>query len=115
MKPRRAQNAMHQALLVLLGILGGRPLLVSAEAQSATSVEKGTSPPFVVRLSIELVQVDAVVTDAKGRPVTSLCAADFEIVQDGRVQAVTQAVYMGGTAPSRRAGAGAWSPATPRP
>src|SRR2546422_6977011 len=91
MKPRRAQNAMHQALLVLLGILGGRPLLVSAEAQSATAVEKGTSPPLVVRLSVDLVQVDAVVTDAKGRPVTDLRAADFEILQDGRVQAVTQA------------------------
>src|SRR5207247_6410014 len=87
-----------------LGSLAGRSLLVSAEAQSAAGAEKDTRPPFVVRLSIDLVQVDVVVTDAKGRPVSDLRAADFEIVQDGRVQAVTQAVYVGGTAPSRRAG-----------
>ncbi len=104
MKPRRARNATCLALLVLLEILARRPLLVSAEAQSAAAAEKATSPPFVVRLSIDLVQVDAVVTDAKGRAVTDLRAADFEIVQDGRVQAVTQAVYVGGTAPSRQAG-----------
>ncbi len=104
MKPRLARNTMCLALLVLLGILAGRSLLVSAEAQSAAAAEKKTSPPLVVRLSVDLVQVDAVVTDAKGRPVTDLRAADFEILQDGRVQAVTQAVYMGGTAPSSRAG-----------
>src|SRR5437867_465769 len=104
MKPRLARNGTYLALLVLSGILGGLSLLVSAEAQSATAAERGTSPPLVVRLSVDLVQVDAVVTDAKGRPVTDLLAADFEILQDGRLQAVTQAVYMGGTAPSRRAG-----------
>jgi len=76
---------MCLAQLVLLGTLGGPPALV-------------------VRLSVDLVQVDAVVTDAKGRPVTDLVAADFEIVQDGRVQAVTQAVYMGGTTPPSLAG-----------
>ena len=74
--------------------------LASAPAPAA---EKEASPPFVVRLSVDLVQVDAVVTDAKGRPVTDLTAADFEILQDGRAKAVTQAVYMGGTAPARRA------------
>src|SRR5438128_6067137 len=104
MKSGLARNAMCLALLVLLEILAGRSLLVSAEVQSATGAEKATSPPLVVRLSIDLVQVDAVVTDANGRPVTDLRAADFEIVQDGRVQAVTHAVYMGGKAPSSRAG-----------
>ena len=76
---------MYLAQLVLLGTLGGPPALV-------------------VRLSVDLVQVDAVVTDAKGRPITDLVAADFEILQDGRVQAVTQAVYMGGTTPPSLAG-----------
>ncbi|HEY6548201.1 MAG TPA: VWA domain-containing protein [Vicinamibacteria bacterium] len=54
--------------------------------------------PLVVRLGIDLVQVDAVVTDKKGRAVTDLGAADFEVRQDGRVQAVTQAFYMGSVA-----------------
>jgi VWFA-related protein len=105
MKSRLGRSAAYLAPLLLLGLLGGRPRLASAEAQSAAEAEKRTSPPLVVRLSVDLVQLDAVVTDAKGHPVTDLRAADFEIVQDGRVQAVTQAVYMGGTAPSSGAGA----------
>jgi VWFA-related protein len=80
-------------------------LLALLAAVPAAAGEKEGGPPLVVRLSVDLVQVDAVVTDGKGRPVTDLHAADFEIIQDGRAQAVTQAVYMGGTAPSSRAGA----------
>ena len=49
----------------------------------------------MVRLGVDLVQIDAVVTDKKGRAVTDLVAADFEILQDGRPQTVTQAAFMG--------------------
>lgn len=59
--------------------------------------EKG-SAPFVVRLGVELVQIDAVVTDKEGRPVTDLVAADFEVRQDGRRQTVTHVAYIGGPA-----------------
>jgi VWFA-related protein len=80
-------------------------MLAFLAAAPAAAAEKDGGPPLVVRLSVDLVQVDAVVTDGKGRPVTNLLAADFEILQDGRPQTVTQAVYMGGTAPSGQAGA----------
>jgi VWFA-related protein len=67
--------------------------------------EKGKETPFVVRLGVDLVQIDAVVTDKKGHAVSDLVAADFEILQDGRPQTVTQAAFMGTVASEGAAGA----------
>jgi len=72
--------------LILMAILAG--------ALSAAP-DTGKETPLVVRLGVDLVQIDAVVTDKKGRAVTDLVAADFEILQDGRPQTVTQAAFMG--------------------
>ena len=43
----------------------------------------------VVKINTSLVQLDAVVTDQKGQPVTDLKKADFEIWQDGRRKEIT--------------------------
>lgn len=43
----------------------------------------------VVRVSVDLVQVDAVVTNSKDEPVTDLTAQDFIILQDGKPQQIT--------------------------
>jgi len=51
-------------------------------------------PGPVFRLSVSLVQVDAVVTDRKGRHVTTLGPADFLVFQDGKPQPVTAVAYM---------------------
>jgi len=49
---------------------------------------------FVVRINVNLVQMDAVVTDSKGRPVTDLKTEDFEILQDGVPQKITNFSYV---------------------
>lgn len=43
----------------------------------------------IVRVSVDLVQVDAVVTNSKDEPVTDLVAEDFVILQDGKPQEIT--------------------------
>jgi VWFA-related protein len=43
----------------------------------------------VFRVNVDLVQVDAVVTDSDGRPVDDLTAEDFIILQDGKAQEIT--------------------------
>jgi VWFA-related protein len=48
----------------------------------------------VVRISTNLVQIDAVVTDKNGRQVTDLKVDDFEVLQDGRPQKVTNLSYI---------------------
>jgi hypothetical protein len=44
----------------------------------------------VLRITTNLVQVDAVVTDPGGRQVSNLRANDFEILEDGRPQKITR-------------------------
>lgn len=54
----------------------------------------------MIQVNTNLVQVDAVVTDALGRQVTDLTAADFEIVEGGQVRRPDHCSYvaMGGGA-----------------
>jgi VWFA-related protein len=61
----------------------------------------------VVRITTNLVQVDAVVTK-DGKPVTDLTADDFEIYEDGRKQTITSFAYI-----SNVPGTPARQPATP--
>ncbi|HEX8459152.1 MAG TPA: VWA domain-containing protein [Pyrinomonadaceae bacterium] len=48
----------------------------------------------VVRITTNLVQVDAVVVDKKGKQVTDLSADDFEIFEDNRPQKLTNFSYV---------------------
>ena len=48
----------------------------------------------IFRLSVSLVQLDAVVTDKTGRHVTTLGPDDFEVYQDGRPQPVVAVSYV---------------------
>jgi VWFA-related protein len=71
---------------LLAGFLGP-PLL------AGDSPPKAHKPP-VVSVSLELVQVDAVVTDGKGRYVEDLGCEDFEIYQDRRKQTITNCSFV---------------------
>ncbi len=48
----------------------------------------------VIRITVNLVQVDAVVTDSKGQQITELKPEDFEILEDGRPQKITNFSYV---------------------
>src|SRR5580692_11828106 len=70
-----------------------------------------TSPSdAVIRINVNLVQIDAVVTDKHGKPVTDLQASEFEVLQDGRTQAITNfsflAAHPGATTPAEVARSG---------
>src|SRR4026209_963587 len=79
------------------------------------------SPP-VIRINVNLVQVDAVVTDSKGKPVTDLKIDDFEILQDGKPQVITNFSFVdvksAAAAPARgeipQRGRGLPTPAAPQ-
>jgi VWFA-related protein len=76
------------------------------------------TPDHVIRIDVNLVQVDAVVTDAKGKPVTDLQASDFEILQDGKPQTISNfsRVESGRrVAPARAANSAPGTPAAPVP
>ena len=46
------------------------------------------------RVQVDAVEFDAFVTDAQGNPVTDLTVEDFEIVEDGKPQAITSSALV---------------------
>src|SRR6266851_1762438 len=80
-------------------------VVATAFAQTPAPQSFQTQAPaddITIRINVNLVQVDAVVTDSKDRPVTDLKAEDFEIRQDGKPQVITNFGYINtrGTAPA---------------
>ncbi len=89
-------------------------LLALAVATAQTPAPQ--TPDTVIRINVNLVQVDAAVTDSKGKPVTDLQAADFEILQDGKPQVITNFSYITtgrGAAPPPAIAAGRGAPPVP--
>ena len=83
---------------VLLALSLALSLLVPALAQTqpATSTQARQTlndQDDVVRITTNLVQIDAVVTK-DGKPVADLTANDFEIYEDGRKQAITSFAFI---------------------
>src|SRR5262245_10545751 len=56
----------------------------------------------VIRINVNLVQVDAIVTDATGRPVTDLKVDDFELLQDGKPRPITTFEFVDLKSPAAR-------------
>jgi VWFA-related protein len=92
------------------------PALAIAFAQNPApqSGQPASSPPStVIRIDVNLVQVDAVVTDSRGRHVTGLQPADFELWQDGKPQAITNLAYVSNKPAAPAAPVRAAAPAKP--
>ena len=92
---------------IALAIFGPSP------KQAAGQAREQPSPQGVIRITVNLVQVDAVVTDSKGRKVTNLRPEDFEVLEDGRPQTITNFSYISVAAPAGRE-APAQPPVVPR-
>ncbi|HEY5616625.1 MAG TPA: VWA domain-containing protein [Vicinamibacterales bacterium] len=61
------------------------------EQGAAPQPEQGAAPQQpTFRADVNFVRVDVIVHDGKGQPVTDLTQADFEVLEDGRPQAIEQ-------------------------
>src|ERR1700749_2229392 len=75
-------------------------LLVSVSAQDASTPQpqSGKSDQSdqdeVVRITTNLVQIDAIVSDKHGNQITDLTTSDFQVLEDGRPQKVTNVTYI---------------------
>src|SRR6202047_1448013 len=84
---------------IILPIKPGVALLMLASAFSQTQnsqlapAQESADQPLL-RVTVNLVQVDAVVTDIKGNQITDLTADDFVLLQDGKPQKITHFSYI---------------------
>jgi VWFA-related protein len=98
MTARWPRSSMAAALVAGLCVLAPGAFFRARGQAPATPATAGDQPTF--RAGVRLATVDAVVTDDKGRHVTDLAPADFEVVERGRRQTVRQVVYVRTTGPT---------------
>jgi VWFA-related protein len=63
-------------------------LLVTTLGLAATLVATATGQQPTFRSGVDVIQVDVIVTDKQGNPVTDLTADDFEILEEGTPQTI---------------------------
>jgi VWFA-related protein len=80
-------------------------LSIDVDAQNPTP-EQTTDESEVVRVSSDLVLVDALVLDKSGKQVTDLTPDDFELFQDGKPQKITNFTYVNSENPPATIAAG---------
>jgi VWFA-related protein len=85
--------ALTMSLCLLIAGMGQQPQRQPTPAPPSVPDEEDD----VVRITTSLVQMDAIVTDDKGRHVTDLKAEDFEIREDGRERPITDFSYISTT------------------
>jgi VWFA-related protein len=79
-------------------------LLAGSRGHAQAPEPPEPSPPPVIRISTELIQLDALVVDRHGSAVTGLGVDDFEIFEAGERRTVTHVVWMGANAASQASG-----------
>jgi len=81
---------LASALVVLcsLGALAQQPPSTAQRPATAPPPASG-QPPITFRVEIDYVELDAIVTDAQGRPVRNLTREDFQVFEEGQPQTVT--------------------------
>ena len=73
-------------VFVLLSLVLTFSISNYSQTPQPTATPNGGEDGDVVKITTNLVQLDAIVTDKKGNPVTNLKPSDFEVYQDGKRQ-----------------------------
>ena len=93
----RANSALLGLVLTAMAGLAfsqNKPAGAQQRETPKASQDRPSRKEDVVRISVTLVQIDAVVTDQQGKQVTGLKPSDFEIFEDGRRQHITNFSYI---------------------
>jgi VWFA-related protein len=80
---------MTYRLTVALLLTAATGLLAAQQSPSPPAASQTQPPAVTFRVEVNYVEVDAIVTDAQGRPVTGLTADDFEVLEDGKPQKIS--------------------------
>jgi len=99
-------KATRRARLAALAL----SLSLLAQAAAQQPPPRPEQDEEVVRITSNLIQVDAVVLDREGRQVTDLAPEDFELLEDGRPRPITHFSYVSNDSAAPRPNAAAARP-----
>ena len=110
-----ASKAAEPVEIIRRAVLNGLLLIVFSFWLGAlfAQTSRNPNPQGTIRITVNLVQVDAVVTDSKGHHVTNLRPENFEVLEDGRQQTITNFSYVSLGVPHGEEGRGQRPPMPP--
>src|SRR6267143_7107154 len=79
---------------LIIGLILQLTLSGNAQQRDPQKQPAPQSDQDVVRISTNLVQVDPVITDSKGKQVTDLRPEEVQILEDGKPQTITNFSYI---------------------
>jgi VWFA-related protein len=97
------RSRIFLATLLMIGAAGAQQSGTFPNTPPSSTMSSAASDT-VLKIDVNLVQLDAVVTDSKGNPVGDLKAEDFEALQDGKAQTITHFTYVKTVAATANAG-----------
>ena len=77
------------ATFILLMSLSTAVSLVAQQRPAQPAASAQDAPPVTFRVEVNYVEVDALITDAQGNLITDLTANDFELLEDGKPQTIS--------------------------
>jgi len=96
-----SHNRVHRVMKHLVSLLILVSLTPGTIAPVRAQQQQQPSPDDVVRITTNLVQIDAVVTDKSGNQIKDLSVSDFEVFQDGKPQKIVSLTYINTEVPER--------------
>src|SRR5437899_12164856 len=94
---------MIRVLLLTIVLAFAASAIVGQQPRSLDAQKPGASDD-IVRISVNLVQIDATVTDRAGHEKTDLNADDFTVLANGKRRQITHFSYVPGATPEKSEG-----------
>lgn len=82
------------ASLLLILVVSAAVSLFGQQPAPASEAPQQDAPPVTFRVEVNYVEVDAVVTDAQGNPISDLKESDFEVLEDRKPQTVSAFAFV---------------------
>src|SRR4051812_335970 len=77
------------AVALLFAVSSQSQQAVAPKQITASAAPVAAPPPLVEKIEVSVVNVDVTVTDRRGQPVSGLTRDDFEILEDGKPQTIS--------------------------
>ena len=86
---------IRAGVLILSGAAAMAPFSLPAAALQDPAGSGKATAPLVIQVGVDLIQIDAAITDKMGNPVTDLRAEELTVLVDGKKAPVTNVMFFG--------------------
>lgn len=111
--PAASRTGRRVAVSLTAALASGLALILAARPLAAQGQSELQQPTF--RISVDRIEIGAVVTDSKGHHITNLRIEEFTLLDGGKLQQLTHCEYVRSPTPTALPSASPWKAASELP